>query len=173
MLSLFLSAASLSQTHTQTRSDGEKWHLFSQPFPLFLHTWAGGKEATLCFHVTKHTEVCMDSGEVNSLIHHSRFGLSQPHLGILLSTLRKVGLLALSLELKVTTTQSLPPFDWWLLGRIQIPGEMRFCRKVVSLRFYSKGLINSAIVTWHFKGSLCPTLWKYITTNNHDSKSNG
>lgn len=47
------------------------------------------QEATLCFHVTKHTEVCVDSGEVNSLIHHLGLGMSKPHLGISLSTVKK------------------------------------------------------------------------------------
>lgn len=49
----------------------------------------GVQEATLCFHVTKHTEACVDLREVNSLIHHSGLGLSKPHLGISLSTLKK------------------------------------------------------------------------------------
>lgn len=58
-------------------------------FLCFYMLGPGVQEATLCFHVTKHTEACVDLREVNSLIHHSGLGLSKPHLGISLSTLKK------------------------------------------------------------------------------------
>ena len=81
---------SLSELHTHTHTGVKKNDTFSLSYFLcFYIPGPGVQEATLCFHVTKHTEACVDRGEVNSLIHHSGLGLSEPHLGISLSTLRK------------------------------------------------------------------------------------
>lgn len=56
---------------------------------VFTYFGPGVQEATLYFHVTKYTEACVDRGEVNGLIHHSGLGLSEPHLGISLSAVKK------------------------------------------------------------------------------------
>lgn len=46
-------------THMHTLSDGEKWHLFFQLFPLFLHTWAWGTRGNLVFSCDKtHRGLC-------------------------------------------------------------------------------------------------------------------
>lgn len=88
-LSLSLESCS-APTHTHTLSEMKKNCTFSFSYFLCFYILGPGvQEATLCFHVTKHTEVCVDSGEVNSLIHHLGLGLSKPHLGISLSTLKK------------------------------------------------------------------------------------
>lgn len=84
----------VAHTHTCTH---HTYALFQKKndtfsFSYFLCFYILGprvQEATLCFHVTKHTEVCVDLGEVNSLIHHAGLGLSKLHQGISLSTLKK------------------------------------------------------------------------------------
>ena len=91
-LSLFHTHPLLSRTRTHTHAlfQMKKNDTFSFSYFLCFYILGPGvQEATLCFHVTKHTEVCVDLGEVNSLIHHSGLGLSKPHLGISLSTLKK------------------------------------------------------------------------------------
>lgn len=90
---LFTQASTLTLSHykhTHALFQMKENDTFSFSYFLCFYILGPGvQEATLCFHVTKHTEVCVDSGEVNSLIHHSRLGLSKPHLGISLSTLKK------------------------------------------------------------------------------------
>lgn len=88
--SLTLSWVVHSPTHSCMLSRMEKNDTFSFSYFLcFYILELGVQEATLCFHVTKHTGVCVDLGEVNSPIHHSGLGLSKLHLGISLSTPKK------------------------------------------------------------------------------------
>lgn len=78
----------LRTTHTHTEMRKNDTFSFSH-FLCFYILEPGVQEATLCFHVTKHTGACVELGEVNGLIHHSGLGLSELHQGISLSTLKK------------------------------------------------------------------------------------
>ncbi len=90
MQALSLFSHHLVHMHAHTLFQMKKNDTFSFSYFLCFYILGPGvQEATLCFNVTKHTEVCVDLGEVNSLIHHSGLGLSKPHLGISLSTLKK------------------------------------------------------------------------------------
>lgn len=68
----------------------EKNDTFSFSYFLCFRILGSGVQApTLYFGVTKHTEACVEPGEVNGLIHHSGLGLSSLHLGISLSELKE------------------------------------------------------------------------------------
>ena len=78
-----------TQTHTHTREWRKMTPFLSAISSVFTYPGSGYKRQPCVFMWQKHTEACVDWGEVNSLIHHSGLGLSEPHLGISLSTLRK------------------------------------------------------------------------------------